>query len=79
MIKDNYQVALKCLFCKSDLTGPEDAEFESGDLIKCNECGEENDFDSVLEVAKEKGLEQVTADVEAELENSLGKLLSKKP
>jgi transcription elongation factor Elf1 len=47
---------LKCLFCGSPLVKQEGVEFNSGDLIKCNKCGESNDYDSVLEVAKEEGL-----------------------
>ncbi|MFV8980676.1 hypothetical protein [Serratia fonticola] len=50
-------ISLKCLFCGSVLQGPSDSEFQSGDLIKCSNCGEENDFDSLMEVAKEEGLE----------------------
>jgi hypothetical protein len=41
---------LKCLFCGSPLVKREGVEFNSGDLIKSN------DYDSVLEVAKEEGL-----------------------
>lgn len=55
----SFTISLKCLFCGSALQGPEGAEYQSGDLIKCRHCGEENDYDSVLEVAKEEGLEQV--------------------
>ncbi len=57
------KIELQCLFCDSALTGKDDAKFESGDLIKCAECGEENDFDSVLEIAKQKGLLQMKEQV----------------
>ena len=50
-------IPLKCLFCGSELEGPTDAKFNAGDLIKCLKCGEDNDYESVLEVAKEKGIE----------------------
>lgn len=60
-------IALKCLFCHSELKGPEDANYSSGDLIKCQECGEENDFDSVVEVAKETGIAEVKKEVEDQL------------
>lgn len=56
-------ISLKCLFCGSILQGPEDAKFQSGDLIKCSNCGEENDYDSLLEVAKEEGIEMVKKQV----------------
>lgn len=56
MADDTMRIAAKCLFCDAALTGPENSTFESGDLITCPECGEGNDFDSVVEVAKEKSL-----------------------
>jgi len=68
-------IALKCLFCHSELKSPEDANFSSGDLIKCQECGEENDFDSVIEVAKETGIAEVKKDVEAQLNKAFKGLL----
>ena len=62
-----FQITLLCLFCHSELQADENAEFESGDMIKCVSCGELNDYDSVIEVAKEKGIEKVKSQVEAEL------------
>ena len=75
MKKPDRSIALKCLFCQSELMGPEYAQFASGDLIKCQECGEENDFDSVLEVAKETGIAQITSEVEEQLAKTLKGLL----
>ena len=60
-------VTLRCLFCRSPLRGSGDITYASGDLIKCKECEEENDFDSVLAVAKEEGLGQVKEAIEKEL------------
>ncbi|MDI1276474.1 hypothetical protein [Methylobacter sp.] len=62
-------ISLKCLFCGSDLEGPEDEEYNSGDLIKCIKCGKENDYDSVLEIAKDEGLEAVKAQLQNKLKN----------
>jgi ASC-1-like (ASCH) protein len=62
-----FKITLLCLFCHSALQGDKNAEFESGDMIKCVSCGELNDYDSVIEVAKEKGIEKVKSQVEAEL------------
>ena len=53
----DFTVSLKCLFCGEALEGPEDAEYKSGDLIKCTKCGEENDYDSVFEVAQRRRYE----------------------
>ena len=51
------EVQLTCLFCDAVLTGKTDIKPVSGDLITCPACGKGNDYDSVLEVAKQKGLE----------------------
>lgn len=59
MSDELMRIEVKCLFCNSTLTGPDDAKYESGDLIRCSECGEGNDFDSVVEVAKEQGIASV--------------------
>ncbi|MCF1610029.1 hypothetical protein LQ759_09055 [Serratia marcescens] len=50
-------ISLKCLFCGCILKGPTSTRLQSGDLIKCLNCGEENDYDSLMSVAKEEGLE----------------------
>ncbi|WP_157679902.1 hypothetical protein [Nitrosococcus watsonii] len=67
-------MTLVCLFCNSPLQGPEDAEYASGDVIECNECGESNDYDSVVEVAKEKGVEEVSEEIQRQLKKELGNL-----
>jgi len=43
--------------------GENDKEFQSGDLIKCSNCNKENDYDSILEIAKEKGVELIKQDL----------------
>ncbi|MEA5489455.1 MULTISPECIES: hypothetical protein [Pseudanabaena] len=47
-------VNLKCLFCNSPVEKlkVKGTMLNSGDLFKCSQCGESNDYDSVLEVAK---------------------------
>lgn len=64
---DPFEIELRCLFCDSALTGKEDANFSSGDLIQCGECGERNDYDSVMEVAKQEGIAAMKEKVNAEL------------
>ncbi len=63
-------IELKCLFCDSVLQGDTEKELESGDMIKCLECEELNDYDSVLDIAKEEGLEKVK-------EQALGEVTSR--
>ena len=69
-----FNIEVLCLFCGVPLQAEEDAEFESGDLIKCTSCGEMNDYDSVIEVAKEKGVEIVKSQVGDELSKTVKNL-----
>lgn len=66
-----FKITALCLFCQAPLQAEEYAELNSGDLIKCESCGELNDYNSVIEVAKEKGVEKVKSQVEAELEKTI--------
>lgn len=77
---DNIErrVTLVCLFCGSPLQGAKDAECASGDMIECNECGESNDCDSVIEVAKEKGIAEISEEVQRQLKRELGNLFKRK-
>lgn len=59
MSDESFTIEVKCLFCGSTLQGPEDAEYKSGDLIECHNCGESSDYDSLIEVAKEKATDVV--------------------
>lgn len=67
-------IALTCLFCDAPLTKKDNEEFHSGDLIKCQNCGEENDYESVLEIAKEQGIYKVKNEVLEELKKSFSGL-----
>jgi hypothetical protein len=73
-----FSVPLVCLFCGRELQAVEDAEFQSGDLIKCQACEEENDYDSLIEVAKGKGIAEVKGKVEDHLKKELGNLFGKR-
>jgi hypothetical protein len=50
-----FQISLKCLFCGCDLKGDTEKKPTSGDMLKCQDCGELNDYDSLLEIAIEEG------------------------
>jgi len=55
-MEDNeFHITLKCLFCGCDLRVDTDKVYASGDMLKCQECGELNDYDSLIEVATEEG------------------------
>lgn len=72
-MQENYSITLTCLFCDSPLQKEEDQEFQSGDLIKCKNCGQDNDYDSLIAIAKEKGIELVKSDVHDEIKKMLKK------
>ena len=71
-------VTLVCLFCGADLEAAEDAKFTSGDLIQCQQCGEHNDYDSLIEVANEKGISEVKSEVDKQLKIELKRFFWKK-
>ncbi len=73
----SFEVELVCLFCGAPLKGPIGAQYTSGDLIECYNCHEHNDYDSVLEVAKEKGLEHVKEAAQEQLRNEFKDLFKK--
>lgn len=55
MEKKSYTIELKCLFCGSILKGDAEKEYSSGDMLKCQNCKELNDFDSLISVVEEEG------------------------
>ncbi len=70
----NYSIDVVCLFCDATLKAEKDKEYQSGDMIKCSGCGELNDYDSVLEIAKEKGVELVKDELEKKIKSKLKNL-----
>ena len=52
----------------------EGKEYQSGDMKECRECHEINDYDSLMEVAKEVGLERMKKEVDKALKNEFKKL-----
>jgi len=73
----NFSIPLLCLFCKSPLEGNAEADYSSGDLIKCIQCGEDNDYDSVMVVAKEQALEIAKNKLQAELDKTMKNIFKK--
>lgn len=67
-------ITLTCLFCDSDLEKTEGKDLQSGDLLKCPSCKQENDYDSLIAVAKEKGIEQLKQQVTLEAKKAFAKL-----
>ena len=67
MEDQSFEVSLKCLFCDTPLKADPEKEFDSGDMIKCLECNELNDYDSVKAIAIEEGTVKATDFVKKEL------------
>lgn len=64
-------VMMKCLFCGCDLKGDTEKKYQSGDMLKCQECGEQNDYDSLMEVAIEEGKASAVDYAKGEIEKML--------
>ena len=72
-----FSVSLKCLFCGCELKDDDKQEHRSGDLIKCHLCGELNDFDSCVDVAKNEGYEKAKALAELKIKSAISKIFKK--
>jgi hypothetical protein len=76
-IPQELKIPVVCLFCGAPLEGPIGTSYSSGDLIKCLQCGEGNDFDSVVKVAQEKGVKQVASAVRDDIKKTFKDLFKK--
>jgi hypothetical protein len=50
-----FTINLKCLFCDCPLEGDINKEYYSGDMLKCQNCEELNDYDALMDVAADEG------------------------
>ena len=66
-------IPLECLFCGVALKVPENSNYSSGDLIKCQECGEDNDYDSLIEVVKDKAIQHAKNFMNSEIKKAFKK------
>lgn len=73
----DFHITLKCLFCGCDLKGDTEKTYQSGDTLKCQECGELNDYDSLVAVAIEEGKASAVDYAKEELAKMLKGLNSK--
>jgi hypothetical protein len=64
---DNFSITLSCMFCDAELQGDTTIKYNDGDLITCQNCGMENDYTSLIEIAKEKALEICSSEIQNEL------------
>jgi hypothetical protein len=68
-----FTVNLKCLFCDCPLEGDTNKEYSSGDMLKCQNCEELNDYDALMDVAADEGESLVTNYANSEIDNMLKK------
>jgi len=64
---NNFSIALACMFCDAELQGDTTIQYNDGDLITCHNCGMDNDYTSLIEIAKEKALEICSNEIKNEL------------
>jgi hypothetical protein len=70
---NELSVDLLCLSCQQQLRGEKNKVYRSGDQIKCDSCGELNDYDRVIEIAQKTAIELVKARTKGELTITLDK------
>jgi len=71
---NSYSIEVVCLFCDATLKIEGGKEYQPGDMIKCSGCGELNNHDSILGIAKERGVKLVKDDLEKELKSKFTNL-----
>lgn len=54
-----FKIEIKCLFCDAVLSGKANKKYESGDMLKCQNCQALNDYDSLLSVVEEEAEERI--------------------
>lgn len=69
----SVKITMKCIFCKStQFDVPyEGYEPKSGEQIKCANCGQSNDYDSLVKLARNEGVEIARDFAENELKKML--------
>ncbi|MBS4051957.1 MAG: hypothetical protein KGZ69_12225 [Methylomonas sp.] len=73
MENKTFNILRKCLFCGCELKGAPQKQYASGDMIKCKQCEEMNDYNSLQEVALEKGKGEVLQYAKVEISKMLKK------
>jgi hypothetical protein len=73
MENKRFEISLKCLFCDCELQGDTEKEFSSGDMLECQDCGELNDYDALIDVAADEGKEVAAKYAKEEIEKMLKK------
>ncbi|MBU3825185.1 MAG: hypothetical protein H9917_10235 [Candidatus Oceanisphaera merdipullorum] len=64
-----FTIPLKCFFCDCELQGDSETEFSSGDMLECQECGEFNDYDALIDVVADESKKLAKQYAKEEIEN----------
>ena len=70
---NELSVDLLCLSCQQQLRGEKNKAYRSGDRIKCDSCGELNDYDQVIEAAQKAAIELIKAKAKGDLTITIDK------
>lgn len=72
-MEKSVKISLKCIFCGSkEFNVPyKGYEPKSGEQIKCANCGRTNDYDSLRNLANDRGLEKAREFAEQEVKKML--------
>lgn len=73
----DFYISLVCLFCDSPMNKDLRTKLSAGDQFECESCGESNDLNSVLDAAKEKGMEKAKADAIMQLKAHIPDMFKK--
>lgn len=72
---EQTKINLKCLFCFSEKFELPDSNYQpqSGEMLKCANCGKLNDYDSMMRIVKRKGVEWAKSQAEDLIKKTLKK------
>ena len=70
---NELSVDLLCLSCQQQLRGEKNKVYRSGDKVKCDSCGELNDYDRVIEAAQKAAVELIKARTQGDLSITIDK------
>lgn len=64
-LKTNYKIELKCVFCRAKIFELPYEGYQpiSGDMIRCANCGNSNDYTSIRRIAIDKTVSKIEEDV----------------
>ncbi len=77
MKNQSFSIELKCLFCDSLLEGDTDREYVSGDMVECQNCHEVNDYDALIDVARDEGKALALEYAQTEIKKALKRTFKK--